>query len=382
MPRTPGEPASVCAPDEGKTDARSGRGIAIAARLFAEVVAPIVDAALPGVPYGAALLGNGSEVLGFDDEISTDHGFGPHLQVFLPAGHDGDDRLVAALDRGLPETFAGLAIRYPARDGQRDEHHVDVTTVARFCRAALGFDPLAGMRAAHWLATPTQRLATVTAGAVFADGTGELAAVRDTLRWYPDDVWRYALAAQWLRVAQMEAFVGRAGSTGDDLGSTIVGAGIVRDYMRLAFLVERQWAPYPKWFGRGFSLLRSANALTPMFERALRAARWRDREAALCDAGEYLLAATNALELATPLAPERRQFYERDFRVMGADRVVIALTDAITDPEVRACVDAAGRRDGVPALAGTVDQFVDSTDVLENPARCTAVTAALPTPGL
>jgi hypothetical protein len=40
--------------------------------------------------------------------------------------------------------------------------------------------------------------------------------------WYPDGIWRYVLAAGWLRVRQEAAFVGRAGGAGGELGSAIV----------------------------------------------------------------------------------------------------------------------------------------------------------------
>jgi hypothetical protein len=52
-----------------------------------------------------------------------------------------------------------------------------------------------------WLATPAQRLAEVTAGAVFHDGPGELSQARARLAWYPCDVWLYVLACQWQRIA-------------------------------------------------------------------------------------------------------------------------------------------------------------------------------------
>lgn len=48
-------------------------GIELSRDLYHELVRPILDADFLGLPYSAALLGRGSEVLGFDDEMSTDH---------------------------------------------------------------------------------------------------------------------------------------------------------------------------------------------------------------------------------------------------------------------------------------------------------------------
>jgi hypothetical protein len=54
-------------------------------------------------------------------------------------------------------------------------HRVDVATAAELFGGVLGFSPLDGVSLTQWLATPTQRLAEATAGAVFHDGLGVLA---------------------------------------------------------------------------------------------------------------------------------------------------------------------------------------------------------------
>lgn len=46
-------------------------GVRLAAEYYAEVVRPLLDQAFPGLRYAAALLGPGSEVLGFDTERSA-----------------------------------------------------------------------------------------------------------------------------------------------------------------------------------------------------------------------------------------------------------------------------------------------------------------------
>jgi hypothetical protein len=350
-------------------------GQALAARFYRREIAP----RLGDMPHAAALLGDGSEVLGYDDPISTDHDFGPRVQVFLLPG--ADPAPVHAALAGLPERFEAYLVVFPAthRYGGRPHHHVEVTTVDVYFNSILGTDPVDGMGLADWLLSPTQRLATLTAGVVFHDPDHALARRRAMLSWYPDDVWRYVLAAGWLRVGQEEPFVGRTGGSGDEFGSAIVGARLVRDLVRLTFLIERRWAPYSKWLGRAFADLPLAAEVGPHLRAVLAAAGWRDREAALCAAARVLGEATNRLGLAEQVDPGPRQFHDRDIRVVGAERFTGALVAPITDPELRGLLARLGQRTGatIGALPGAIDQAVDSVDVLSHPARCRAAAPVL-----
>ncbi|MDQ3714476.1 MAG: DUF4037 domain-containing protein [Actinomycetota bacterium] len=342
-------------------------GQELSRRFHAEVVGPVVRSVLGEKPYAAAMLGDGSDVLGYDDNISPDHDFGPKVQLVLPPELDPDP-LLAVLAQ-LPTRYQGYPVFYGSTSAHSgwSQGQPAVSTPEELFRARLGFDPATGIDLADWLTTPTQILATITSGPVFHDPAGLLTERRAALGWYPDDVWRYVLAAGWLRVDQEEPFVGRTGGSGDDLGSRIITARIARDQMKLAFLIDRRWAPYSKWLGRAFAELRLARRLTPLLQAALRAERWQERETNLCAASTVLAAATNDLHLAEPVDPTPRQFFDRDIRVLGAARLVAALTAAISDTEVRRLVDSlGGRLDGTHRLPGNVDQAVDSVDVLTN----------------
>ena len=138
-----------------------------------------------------------------------------------------------------------------------------MTSPAGWFDGVLGFDPRRGITTFDWLATPGQRLAEVTGGAVFHDGLGELAGIRRELRWYPPQLWLYLLACQWQGIAEEEAFPGRCAEVGDELGCRVVTARIVRDLMRLALLMAQRYAPYGKWLRTAFSTLLASDRLGP-----------------------------------------------------------------------------------------------------------------------
>jgi len=52
-------------------------GLELSRRFYWEAVRPVLDAEFPGLRHSAALIGTGSEVLGFDTPMSSDHHWGP-----------------------------------------------------------------------------------------------------------------------------------------------------------------------------------------------------------------------------------------------------------------------------------------------------------------
>jgi hypothetical protein len=254
-------------------------GLELGRAFYREAVAPLIG----DVPHSAALIGTGSDVLGFDTARSTDHGWGPRVLVFVAPG---DVAPVAdAIDAGLPDTFRDWPVRY-GWGPVSVQHHVTVTTLPEWLVALLGVDPTRPLAPADWLVTPQQLLLGVVSGEVFRDDTGALARAREALAWYPDPVWRWLLGCQWRRLAQEEPFVQRTAEVGDEVGSSVLAGRLARDVMRLALLIARRYAPYSKWLGtalRAWSTLTASTASwrTPSVHRTSSLARrrwgWRTR---------------------------------------------------------------------------------------------------------
>lgn len=84
------------------------RGLELGRRFYAEAVRPLLDACFPDLPHAAAHLGTGSDVLGFDTELSTDHDWGPSALLFLrEADFPAADAIRETMARGLPRRFYG-----------------------------------------------------------------------------------------------------------------------------------------------------------------------------------------------------------------------------------------------------------------------------------
>lgn len=342
-------------------------GLKLSGLFYEEAVRPILNAEFPGLTHSAALMGYGSEVLGYDTPRSTDHEWGPRILLFLSEEdfRAHEDQITETLRRRLPHEFGG----YPTHFGEPDEegvrlperrtsgpvdHKVEIHTVRGFLVSWTGLDPNEELEPADWLCTPQQKLLEVTAGHVYHDGLGELGKIRAKLGYYPRDVWLYLLAAQWRRIGQQEAFVGRTGDVGDDLGSGLIAASLVRDLMRLCFLMEKRYAPYSKWFGTAFAALECAPELGPLFERVLASDSWREREKYLSEVYETVGKMHDSLDVTAPLGAQVSPFHGRPYLVIHAERFVAAIDEVIADPRVQA----------IGAKVGSVDQLSDSTDLL------------------
>ncbi|TDQ05171.1 DUF4037 domain-containing protein [Labedaea rhizosphaerae] len=343
-------------------------GLELSALLYGEAVRPLLDRYFPGLPHTAALIGPGSEVLGYDTARSTDHDWGPRLQLFLTpddlAVHGTAISTVLATE--LPPRIAGYPTNFVAVGGTHHmepadgpiHHAVAIADLGTWLIDRLGFDPLDEITVLDWLATPTQVLAELTSGAVFHDGLSRLAAVRQRLAWYPDEVWRYVLACQWQRLSEEEPFVGRCAEAGDELGSAVLAARLVRDVMRLCLLLARRYPPYSKWLGSAFAALPDAGRLRPLLTAALAATDVRAREASLASAYELVAELHNASGLTDPVDPTIRPFHGRPYRVLHAERFTEALRATIEDPDLRAL-----------PMTGAIDQVVDNVAAVGN-ARC------------
>lgn len=333
-------------------------GLELCEIFYREAVRPLLD-----LPHAAARVGAGSEVLGFDSPRSADHDWGPRLDLFVSTADLGRaGTLHALLAERLPKQIRGWPTHFEPADARVATmavttgpvaHRVRITDVASWSVERLGFDATHGVTDADWLATPAQRLAEVVGGAVYHDAIGELSALRERLAWYPDHVWREVLAAQWTRIAQEEAFVGRAAEAGDDLGSRIVAARLARDVMRLCLLLERRYPPYSKWLGSAFAALPDIAATAAALGEAVGASDAVVRQEALCTAYEHAGRRQNRLGIAPPVDATRRPYFDRPFPVIDAGRFAAALHPGWTP--------------------GAIDAYVDSTDVLESPALARAL---------
>ena len=348
-------------------------GIELSRRFYEDAVRPIVEENFPDLKYSAALIGWGSEVLGFDTPISRDHHWGPRMILFLDEKEFPrlKKKINEALSNNLPYEFMGYSTNYskPEPNGVRHlikitkgpvDHMIVITTIKEFFKARLGVDPHKKSTVTDWLTFPQQRLLVLTGGAVYHDGLGELEKIRAKLKYYPRDIWLYLLAAQWTKISQEEAFVGRAGDVGDELGSQVIAARLVREIMKLCFLMEQQYAPYSKWLGSAFGNLKIGGPLGPILREVLLAADWKSRERSLAKAYSIIARSHNSLGITGPLPEKASKYFGRPYLVIHADAFADAIFNEVKDPKVKK----------IKTKIGSIDQFTDSTDVAENSDLC------------
>jgi hypothetical protein len=346
-------------------------GLTLSQTFYVEVVKPILALYFPNLTHSAALIGFGSDVIGYDTPMSRDHMWGPRMILFLPEKNflEEKESINQCLRDRLPYTFHG----YPTNFGSPDnigvrlfqeinsgpvEHLIEITTIAAYFDKQLGQDRWRKPNHLDWLTFSEHILLSLTSGAVFHDQLG-LENIRKSLSYYPNDIWLYQMASAWSQIGQEEHFVGRTGSVGDEIGSRIITARLIHVCMLLVFLQARQYAPYSKWFGTAFQKIPITKELTPIINKTLNAVDWQTREKNLCAVYEILAQNHNQLNLTEPIETSCQFFHDRPFRVIGGDRIAQQIQSLIKDSSLR----SAGLFGSVNQLSSTCD-FLESRDAL------------------
>ncbi len=247
------------------------KGLEIARAYYEQFGEPMLREKFPELlPFVAAgLTGSGSECWGFDDEISRDHDFEPGFCLFLPGEDVVDRRTAFALERAyaaLPKEFMGLARARIAPVG--GERH-GVLRTADFMADKVGkADGRLGLM--EWLFIPEASLAEAVNGEIFADGYGEVTAIRDRLRHRPADVRLKKLAGQLLLMGQSGQYnYRRCLDHGESGAAQLAVIEFAKSSMSAIFLLNDVYQPYYKWSFRAMRALPRLSITAELLEYLL-----------------------------------------------------------------------------------------------------------------
>ena len=343
------------------------QGLKLSELYYWKCVRPIIESHYEKLKYSCGLIGPGSEVLGFDTPMSRDHHWGPRLVLFLREKDYSTyrNKLSKILSHELPYQFMGYWTSFTKgneRGAERIQekiasgpvsHFVDIVTPKYFFAEHLGFDPERKISILNWLTVPSQNLRILTEGKIFHDGL-KVKNIQRRLKSYPKDIWLYLLSAQWSCLNQEVPFVGRCGEVGDELGAHVVTARVIKNLMRLCFLMERQYAPYSKWYGTGFSRLKCSKKLNPIFISALSEKNWKARQKILAKSYKLIGEMHNSLKITWAVHVKISQFHKRPFLTINASDFSCRIRNSIRNRKIK----------NLKAQIGSIDTYVDSVDVL------------------
>lgn len=229
------------------------------------------------------LVGEGSECLGFDDETSWDHDFGPGFCMWLTG--DDYEKIGAALQAdydALPKELPGIPARKTMETGSG---RVGVFCMDDFFRKYVGVPdvPERGQQS-FWLKVSREALRTVTNGEVFADPLGEFTARRRRFSRYPEAVRLQKLALRLGEMAQTGQYNYPRMVKRDDKGASFMClAGFVEAAVDGAYLLNDIYPPFYKWKFRGMEEFRCLGTLGVLIEELLETQDRPDEAAALIE---------------------------------------------------------------------------------------------------
>ena len=271
------------------------------------------------------LAGEGSECLGYDDELSRDHDFdaGFCMWITREAEKEYGFRLERAYAK-LPKEFMGVKRQTvsPAGGNRRG-----VIVIDDFYTRLLG-DNSVPDSIKRWLYTPTASLRAAVSGEVFRDDLGEFSKIREELKkGYPEDIRRKKIAAHAAIMAQAGTYnYERMIKRGETGAAGLAVFEFVRHTVSVIYLLNNVYEPFYKWAYRGMRdlpiLADLEFALTGLTELGNTEKEAREKREIIYD-------------IATLITEEFKAQKITSATCNNLDTHAFSITDTIKNPELR-----------------------------------------------
>ena len=259
--------------------------IAESHEFFDDVVLPLLQQHFPTETekMAAGFFGYGSEVLGLDDQYSTDHHFGLRVNALLPEAllAPQGSAIENMLAEKLPQSWRGRELR----EGYTRTKGVALASLEHHLLSTIGLNHSPANNA-EWLSIPEEDITHVIAGEVWSDPSGRFSAIRKTLLGYYPEPVRLRRLAHWCRYfSGMGVYaLQRALLRNNLLYASTTFSRALRWGVQMAFMLDKTYYPYDKWLTDAFHKLpRMAGRLSHIVDEAPQLSTSWERKLALLE---------------------------------------------------------------------------------------------------
>lgn len=188
------------------------------------------------------LCGFGSDCLGYDDDISRDHDYGPGFCIWLPKKiYTQKGQVLQKAYQQLPQEFMG----FQRNISLHGNHRIGVFCIDDFFLQILGKWP---QSLEDWLFIDENALLACTNGCIFDDYYGEVTKIREYLHYYPEDIRIKKIARAIAKMAQSGQYnYLRCLKRNDQVAASLALNEFIDQSLSVTYLLNYQYKPYYKW---------------------------------------------------------------------------------------------------------------------------------------
>lgn len=248
-------------------------GMQMLAKEFPEYVSKIA----------VGLVGEGSDCMGFDDEASRDHDWGPGFCIWIPEELEPviGKKLRECYD-ALPEVFMGYKRIKTAQGASR----LGVMTIEGFYRKYAGMKEDGSF---DWRGVEDASFLAATDGEVFADPEGRFSEIRAKLQaGYPEEIRFLKIAEDLAKISQTGQYnYFRMLERGDRMTADGMLLESMRHVMRFWHHLCNVFPPHDKWLKKSTERLSGGGEVMALLEQ-LHASLRMDEERAGATVKEFM----------------------------------------------------------------------------------------------